>query len=85
MQKKFEKLLKEYSEIKDELENHTSENNDNMLYDIQGYYENLNLYLHYGEKRVELDINESYECLKKQLKAARMLLKAHQSLKYIFG
>jgi hypothetical protein len=85
MKKKFEKLLAEYSKIKDELENHTSDNHDNMLHDIQGYYENLNLYLRYGNKCVELDIDESYESLKKQLKAARMLLKAHQSLNYIFG
>ena len=69
VKKEAELLLGRYMEIKDMLEDHTSEHHDNMLCDIMGYYEDI-------EEHGEVD----NDCLKKQVGLCEKLLYTYQSL-----
>jgi len=71
-EKKYEKLLTEYVELKDKIMEHDDRFHDGMYYDIMGYNE---------------ESYESYDYLPEleiQVKACRDLLKGLKALKYIF-
>jgi hypothetical protein len=71
--KEMQELIREYSRIKDELLDYTEAHHDGMLFDIEGYCEQI--------AEGEYD---DLEALKQQLGAVRMLLEAHKNLNYIF-
>ena len=74
---KIEKLLRKYSEIKDDLLDYTDEYHDGMLYDIRGYrYE-----LHDGYEFSDDEI----KVLETQVRAFKSILKALKSINYIYG
>lgn len=69
-------LLSKYDDLKDELLDYTDELHDSMLYDIQGYREEV----------YEVGISEDeVATLKKQVKAFEMILKGYKGIKYIYG
>jgi len=71
---KAEKLLQEYFRLKDELEDHTSMFHDDMYYDIQGYWEDIE----------ELNDND-IETLTNQVECFRMILKGIEGISYVYG
>ena len=69
-------LLSKYDDLKDELLDYTDELHDSMLYDIQGYREEI-----YEDGIGEDEV----ATLKKQVKAFEMILKGYKGIKYIYG
>jgi len=79
LDKKFYKLLNEYDELKDKIMDFDDKYHDGMYFDIQGYVETYEYELDTDEERTD-----EIETLHKQVKACRMLLKALESLNYIY-
>ena len=78
-------LLTKYDDLKDELLDYTDELHDSMLYDIQGYREEVYEYA-IGEEVYEYAIGEDeLATLKKQVKAFELILKGYKGIKYIYG
>jgi hypothetical protein len=69
-------LLTKYDDLKDELLDYTDEFHDSMLYDIQGYREEV-----YEDAIGE----DELVTLKKQVKAFELILKGYKGIKYIYG
>jgi len=69
-------LLTRYDDLKDELLDYTDELHDSMLYDIQGYREEV-----YEDAIGE----DELAILKKQVKAFELILKGYKGIKYIYG
>ena len=69
-------LLTKYDNLKDELLDYTDELHDSMLYDIQGYREEI-----YEDAIGE----DELASLKKQVKAFELILKGYKGIKYIYG
>ena len=67
----MEKLLREYSKLRDELMPYTMNHFDAMSYDIDGYWE--------ADYDVDLNI------LKNQISAFKILLKGYKKINYIYG
>ena len=67
----MEKLLREYSKLRDELMPYTMKHFDYMSYDIDGYWEA-------DEDDVDIDI------LKNQISAFKILLKGYKKINYIY-
>lgn len=76
IEKQALELLRKYSEIKDDLLDYTDELHDGMLYDIRGYYEELD---EGGITDKDLAI------LKKQVNSFELILKGYKGIKYIYG
>jgi hypothetical protein len=76
---KFYKLRNEYEALKDKIMDVDDKYHDGMYYDIQGYVETYEYELDTDEERTD-----EIETLHKQVKACRMLLKALESLNYIY-
>jgi hypothetical protein len=68
---KFEMLLRKYSEIKDELLNYTEEHHDNMLFDIEGYWNTFDL--------------DEIDSLEEQVKTFEVMLTLYKNINYIYG
>jgi len=69
-------LLSKYDDLKDELLDYTDELHDSMLYDIQGYREEV-----YEDSIGE----DELATLKKQVKAFELILKGYKGINYIYG
>ena len=69
-------LLSKYYDLKDELLDYTDEFHDSMLYDIQGYREEV-----YEDAIGENEL----AALKKQVKAFELILKGYKGINYIYG
>ena len=74
MKQQVHLLLDRYTEIKDLLEEYTSQHHNNMLWDIIGYYRDLEEY-----EEVDLD------CLKKQVGLFENLLYTYRNLEYLYS
>lgn len=67
----LQELLNKYFELKDELEEYTSEHHDNILWDIIGYREEL-------EENPDEDEEGYYKDVEKQVKTFTAILKAYE-------
>lgn len=74
---KIEKLLRKYSEIKDDLLEYTDEHHDSMMYDIRGYRYELNEDYEFSDQEIAI--------LEKQVKTFRSMLNAYKNINYIYG
>ena len=74
MKQQVHLLLERYTEIKDLLEEYTSQHHNNMLWDIIGYYRDLEEY-----EEVDLD------CLEKQVGLFENLLYTYRNLEYLYS
>jgi len=74
MRRKANYLLKQYTDLKDALENYTSEWHDAMFWDIDGYWEDIdNL------------TDEDIETLENQVKCFRSILQSIEKLKFVYS
>jgi len=74
MRSKAKSLLNEYFDLKDQMEDYTSEWHDAMLWDIQGYHEDF-------DDLTDKDI----ETLKNQVKCFRSILQSIKKLEFVYS
>ena len=74
MRSKARSLLNEYFDLKDQLEDYTSEWHDAIFFDIQGYYEDFN-------SLTDGDI----ETLENQVQCFRSILQSIKKLEFVYS